>query len=479
MFLKRYPKQHQNGSIIVSILVVTLFLTTTISALAVLAASNLTRARGRILLLQAQYAAESGADAAIAALNSGNDTYAGTTSEVQILNNIQYKSTYSTSVVAGSTGKEKVITAIGKVYAPKTATTAKFSRSIKVTAQRSAGSTSTSIVSRNIISVASAVKSVKAVDVYMNGYLTLAKNSTDFVAENITVADKNTGASNCSIGGSGNLVKPTSFTHVGQTKTNLLLAYNNCLSPPGNTSNSDFNVLANQTTINKIQSTLIPWSQYMDSSYQNSPGSCNDWTTGSSPRKIPSTGNTKKTHYPDSGSNISSSCGTSGDLALGSNQYNILDHVHVRANFCASSACSPTFYNPDTGAAGIKFVFIEGTVNFDSVKTAAGSGPIVFVIYGADPASLSGACPLGGAMHIGNNGSNSTSAPALYLLAINGLCLDQTKFGSSSALGGISGKNIYIATNSGTPFDLTMDSSFPVSSIPIDLAWRAVRYQRL
>ncbi|HSX43835.1 MAG TPA: hypothetical protein VLE69_00845, partial [Candidatus Saccharimonadales bacterium] len=385
----------QKGSIIVSILVVTLFLSATLSGLVVLANSNLARARGRILQLQSQYAAESGADAAIAVLNSGNETYTGTTSEVQVLNNVQYKSTYSVSVVAGSDSKEKIITATGKVYVPKTATTAQFSRQIEVVAQRTSSSSSTGLLSRNIIELASSVKDVKTKDLFVNGYINMTKNVNNLIAENITVADRLTSASNCSIAGTGTLTKPTSFTTPGQTKTKITVAYNNCISPPGNASNTNFDVLANQTTISKVSSTYIPWSQYMNNSYQNSAGGCNDWTTGSSPRDIPSTGNTKKTHYPDSGTNVSTSCGTTGDLALGTDQYNIRDHTHIRANLCAAAACSPTFYNPDTGAAGIKFVFIEGTVNFDSVKTASGSGPIVFVIYGADPASKASVCPYG------------------------------------------------------------------------------------
>lgn len=471
-------KKGQSGSIIVSILVVTSLITTFIYALILLANVNLTRARGRVLLLQAQYAAESGADAAIAILNSGNTTYTGSGGEVTVLTNGGlYKSTYTVSVASGSNSKELIITSTGKVYVPTSATTARFSRGIEVTAQRSSTSTSSSILSRNIIDVQSGVKNIQGIDMYANGYINMNKNTTNLIAENITVADKNTGAANCSIGGTGNLLKPSSFTHAGQTKTNLTLAYNNCINPPGNTSNTNFNVLANQTNLTKIQSTLIPWSQYMDSSYQNSPSGCNDWTTGSFPRNIPSTGNTKKTQYPDSGSNISAACGSSGDLTLATGQYNIRDNVHLRANLCAAAGCTPTFYNPDSGAAGIKFVFIEGTINFNSVQTAAGSGPIVFVTYGADPASKTSVCPDGGSVYLGNSGN--TSAPAAYFLALNGICLDKTKFGSSPALGGISGKNIYVATNPGTPFDLALDPNFPTSSIPIDLAWRAMRYRRL
>lgn len=470
-------RKYQEGSVIVSILIITLFLAVIVSSLIVLANSSLARARSRVLLLQTQYAAESGADAAIAQLNAGNDTYAGSATEVTILAGTQYKSTYTMSVSAGANSKQKIIRAVGKVYAPANAAAATYIRTIEVIAERSSTSTSSSILSRNIIETASSVKTLKAKDVYLNGYINLNKNTTDFIAENVTVAGKNTGATNCSIGGVGNLIKPTSFVNPVQTKTKLTLAYNNCITPPGNTSNSNFDVLPNQTNISKVQSTLIPFAQFMDASYQNSPGGCNDWTTGSFPRDIPSTGNTKKTHYPDNGSNIISSCGSSGDITLATGQYNIRDHVHLRANLCAATACTPTFYNPDTGATGIKFVFVEGTINFDSLTTAAGSGPILFVTYGADPASKAAVCPLGGSMYVGNGGT--TSAPAIYLLAQNGLCLDKTKFGTSPALGGLSGKNIYIATNSGTPFDLGVDTQFPVSSIPIDLAWRASRYRRL
>ncbi|HUP26307.1 MAG TPA: hypothetical protein VM124_01510, partial [Candidatus Limnocylindrales bacterium] len=104
-------------------------------------------------------------------------------------------------------------------------------------------------------------------------------------------------------------------------------------------------------------------------------------------------------------------------------------------------------------------------------------GPIVFITYGADPASLASVCPTGGSLYMGNSGQ--TSAPAAYLLAQNGLCLDKTKFGSTVALGGVSGKNLYISTNSGTPFDLGIDPQFPLSAIPIDLAWHAARYRRI
>jgi hypothetical protein len=469
----KHAANNQQGSIIVSILVVTIVFSTMLFGLVILANANMSRARGRILLLQAQYAAESGADAAIATLNTGNDTYTGTVTDTTILNTTQYKSTYSVTVANGSTGNERIITATGKVYSPKTASVPTNTRTIRVVSQRSTSSTAGSLTSRNIIAIDSGVKNLTARDIFVNGFITMAKNTTNLIAENITVAGKNTGSTNCSIGGTGNLLKPTTFTTPGQTKTNIVLGYNNCLSPPGNSSNANFNVTANSGSITSVQSTYVPWTQYMSTGYVDA-GSCTDWTSGGTTRNIPSITNSKKTQYPDSSSNIATTCGTAGDLALGSNTYNINDNVHLRANLCAATACTPTFNNP---TATIKYVFVEGTINFASINTPTGSGPIAFMTYGADPASKTSVCPYGGSIYLGSSGSSN--APAVYFLATNGVCIDKTKFDTDPALGGLGGKNLYIASNPGTPKDLALDPNFPVSSIPINLSWRAIRYERL
>jgi hypothetical protein len=101
----------------------------------------------------------------------------------------------------------------------------------------------------------------------------------------------------------------------------------------------------------------------------------------------------------------------------------------------------------------------------------------VFISYGADTGLRTGMCPLGDSVYLGHD--DTTSAPAIYLLATNGLCIEKTKFNSAKALGGVGGKNIYIESNPGTPFDLALDPTFPTNSIPIDLSWKATTYRRL
>lgn len=465
----------QAGMVLAAILMISIFLSVIAFAIINFSTVSLARSRSRVLLLQAQYASESGADAALATLNSGLSTYTGTSSDVQILDNApHYRSTYSVTVTPGVDAKEKVLTATGKVYAPASSSTPKYTRQIEVIAKRSTASVSSAMVGRNILYIESGVKNIEGVGIYINGFIQMNKNTTNLIAESIAVADKNTSAGNCSIGGTGNLIKPSVFTTPGQTKTIISTAFNNCITPPGNTTNADFTVNANTNTVGKIQSTYIPWDQFMDSSYQDSPSGCSDWTTGSFPRDIPSTGNTKKTHYPDSADGVSSSCGTAGNLNLTTGQYNIKDHVHLRANLCGTAGCTITLNNPD---ASVKFVFIEGTAKFNQIDTAAGSGPLVLLTYGSDPAGIAGECPYGGSIYVGNSGT--TEASQIFLLAQNGLCLSKTRFGSSPALGGVSAKNIYVDTNPGTPFDLKLDPNFPVDQIPVDLSWNPERYRRL
>jgi type II secretory pathway component PulK len=96
-------QRRETGAIVVTILMLMIFFTTMLLGLVTVAEANLSRARGRIMLLQAQYAAESGADAAIATLNSGNTTYTGTVSDTSVLSTGGYKATYAVTVANGAT----------------------------------------------------------------------------------------------------------------------------------------------------------------------------------------------------------------------------------------------------------------------------------------------------------------------------------------------------------------------------------------
>ena len=455
----------ERGAIVVTILLIMLFFTATVAGLLLLSNATLERSRSRVLQLEAQYAAESGADAAIATLNYSNSSFTGSSSDVTVLTTTRYKATYATSISGSNT--TKIITSTGKIYQPATAASPSYTRTILVTIQQTSSTSASGLMSTNNLYIASSVKGVSGSSIYLNGFVKLTKNTNVLTFSSLTVAGKDTGASNCSIEGSGSLGNASA-----PAKATIDVAYNNCITPPGNSSNSNFTVTANDGSATPLQSLYIPWSQYMDSSY-TAAGNCGDWTVAGT-ITIPSAGNAKKTHYPDSGSGVSSSCGTSGSINLGSKTVTITDNAHIRANLCSSSACTPTFNNT---SGSLKFLFVEGTVNFNSLTTTAGSSPIVIFAYGADPGSHgSNACPYGDAAYLGNSGQ--TAAPAIYLLALNGVCIDSTKFGASQSLAGLGGKNLYIATNSGTPYPLGLNTGFPLSQIPVNLTWKATGYER-
>src|SRR5665647_254815 len=173
--IKSFNHSTEQGSVIVAMLMVLLFLSTMLFSLVTLANSNLSRSRDRITLLQAQYSAESGADAAIAVLNSGNTSYTGSGGDVQVLASTQYRATYNVSVANGSTVKERIITAVGKVYSPAASTTPRSTRTVRVVAQRSSTTMATSILGRNIIDVGSGVKKITGKDVFVNGFIIMNK----------------------------------------------------------------------------------------------------------------------------------------------------------------------------------------------------------------------------------------------------------------------------------------------------------------
>jgi hypothetical protein len=211
---------------------------------------------------------------------------------------------------------------------------------------------------------------------------------------------------------------------------------------------------------------------------------------------LPSTNNSRKTHYPDSGSGTVTGalCAGSGsqpaDINLGAKIITLNDHVHLRANICKNYSCTPTFINPDPNNP--KFVFVEGVINFQNVTVSdnplppankRSPGDVIFISY-ATSQNIPGSkqCPSNSAaIRLGKDGSNSLDAPKAYFIATNGmLCVDQTKFDSDAkTIGGVSGKDIYLSSISGATFELTFNPEFPLQTIPLDLSWGAVNVKRV
>ncbi len=498
----------ENGSVVVSVFIIMIFLTLTVLTLSVINQSNISRSYSRLYMLQAQYAAESGADAAIAYINRADPATGGTLgsypdSGVKKLlvqntdaNSQSYKAMYTatTSAVTDESGasdpNKLKVTSVGEVYRPATASNPTHRYKIEVLVERSIINASSSIVSRNSVVVDSSVKNITAKSLYINSFMNVESNSTDVTIDQLSIAGKvpQNGAA-CSLLGKGHLKKRVDLGG----PVELTMAGVNCMDPiVGNTSSPDFTISSNDTTIRPISSTHIPWNFKMNDAYTSS-GSCSDWISGSSTATIhiPATLNSKKTHYPDTLSGVATgvapSCGNGGDLNLGERTIVLDDHAHVRGHFCKNSdQCRPKFINPDS--AHPKFVFVEGVINFKNVTVKEPESPGDVVLISYSPA-ISGVAGVNGSkcngnvvsIHFNNDGSNNVVAPNLYVISTVGtVCIDQTKFPSTSdALGGISGHDLVVSSNSGTVFTLAFNPEFPVSEIPVDLSWRATHTKRL
>lgn len=485
---------YQRGSIIVSLLVIMIFLTITVLSLGAISQTNIQRSVNRILLLQAQYAAESGADIALSYLNEAQPAPTG--QKMLMSHAPYYSATYEVAVSDIAANSKKALS-IGRVYRPAVTAaqlataTPDVTYKLEVGYTRSSTSMTSSILSRNSVEIDSSVKEVKAKSLFVNEYIKANKNGNLITIDDLTVAGKYPDSTNCSILGAGDLNRSPELVALGQ-KAKIHTGNNVCISPPGNTSNSNFDVTANDSSIQKIASTQIPWDFKMNGNDGNgvySNGPCSDWGQAS-PVTIPRT-TARKSHYPDTNDGVidAFACTFSGsaiapnkaDLNLSNRTYIIKDHVHVRAHLCRNYTCTPTFKNPDNDT---KFIFVEGVINFQNITVDDNSvGNIAFISYSTSQ-TIAGSkqCPSNlAAIRIGKDGSNAVNAPKAYFIAVNGmLCIDQTKFlNGAASLGGISGKDLYISSNSGGVFYLTFNPQFPLSDIPLDLAWRTGNIKRL
>lgn len=108
------------GFILASLLFATLFLSLIITYSFSLAASYSSLANRETHKINAQFATDAGIDQALALLNTkGISSFGGTELlETELLNNGRYRTTYTKSISDGETQSEKVLSVIGKTYAP-------------------------------------------------------------------------------------------------------------------------------------------------------------------------------------------------------------------------------------------------------------------------------------------------------------------------------------------------------------------------
>jgi type II secretory pathway pseudopilin PulG len=118
------------GSLLVLLIVISVLLLTIISA----AVGNYQIALRENARVNAQFAADSGLDQALHELNQ-DDTYPGSSGEVEIFNNGTIRTTYETVLTDGTTARKKIIRSTGRTYQPASETVAKATRIFELEAE--------------------------------------------------------------------------------------------------------------------------------------------------------------------------------------------------------------------------------------------------------------------------------------------------------------------------------------------------------
>lgn len=167
--------KQSDGFILLTVLTTTVFIMLIGIVSLQLVSSNLRTARQERYLVNAQFAADAGIDDAIRHLNQDN-TWTGTGSEQTLLNDPKFKTTYQTSVTAGSNDFQKFIDVTAKTFAPANASSPTYTRKYQVE-MRGVGGGNYSIVSGVGGLIMSNSSKILGGQVYVNGTLTMTNSS--------------------------------------------------------------------------------------------------------------------------------------------------------------------------------------------------------------------------------------------------------------------------------------------------------------
>jgi hypothetical protein len=171
-----FHKPNEQGQLMVGALGVLFFFMIISLAVAEFGSQHYLSTRRSLVNVNALAVAEAGGDNFMYNINS-NSAYAGSSGAVTLYSNtVQGKGTYQTTVTNGSITNEKIVTSVGKIYLPATASAPLVTRTVKLTIE---GTSSTPYAVQTgpggLILTNSA--SVGNGDVYVNGYIQMSNSA--------------------------------------------------------------------------------------------------------------------------------------------------------------------------------------------------------------------------------------------------------------------------------------------------------------
>jgi len=164
-----------DGFILLTVLTTTVFIMLIGIVSLQLITSNLRTAKAERYLVNAQFAADAGIDDAVQHLNQDN-TWTGNGSEVTLLSDTKFKTTYQSWVTDGSNDFQKFIDVTAKTFVPATDTNPTYTRKYRVE-MRGVGGGNYSIVSG--VGGLNMINNSKILggQVYVNGKLNMSNSS--------------------------------------------------------------------------------------------------------------------------------------------------------------------------------------------------------------------------------------------------------------------------------------------------------------
>ncbi len=166
------PQQlHDNGFVLVALMIISSFILALGLVTAQLGLSNLRLATAETYRVNAQFAADAGLDSAIQNLNS-DETWTGSGGEVTLLDNGIMKSTYNTTVTNDADPGFKYVSVTARTYVPSTNTSPRIERKFQIKL-RGVGGGSFSVVTGVGGLVMSNNSKIVGGNVYVNGTITL------------------------------------------------------------------------------------------------------------------------------------------------------------------------------------------------------------------------------------------------------------------------------------------------------------------
>ena len=196
-------KNKDTDGFIVAVILITVFsIVLVATAILSLTVANNQNASKEVYRVNAQFAADSGLDVGIQALNV-DETWSGA-AETTSYDDSKLKQTYQTTVVAGSTADKKTIRTVGRVYSPSSSSTAKVTRIYELDVQAvTSGIGITSVVSGVGGLTLNNNSRITGGDVVVNGTITVNNNAqiglstTDYINNPNQVVNVRVAHTNC------------------------------------------------------------------------------------------------------------------------------------------------------------------------------------------------------------------------------------------------------------------------------------------